>query len=560
MVQTYSFPRVTSLGTNRGAISLLIGLFFGFFFVGWEHVNPINTSWLMNAWSGDAAQNQLSFEFFMRAPLLQWPLTATPDNIAGSSQVIASGNGFSIIAKLLLWFSDAKLQFSGIWIVCLFGLQGFFSERLLSRYLNSTLAPILGAVFFILAPAFLYRIALAHYELAAHFLIIWFLDLAARNERRRMPWALLLSMTMFINLYIWVMVAFLFAAYLVQQFSNFRFRELLRLAALPGAFSVILFFVMGYGTYRSSAKGSGVFRANAVTFLNPKFEESMSWSYLGDLIRPIANRPFSSMEGEGFNFLGLGILILIFIMTVRLLTKSASIIVPSRAVLMASIILFLFSLSNNIVIVRREINVWWPDVVVRFQEVFRGAARFSWPLYYLCYLIAIVGVCRALKHRKVISVLVVLLVLNFADAARAVETVRQRTFGEIRVSKLLSSDRWASLASGKEKLELVPTFDMKTDNLPSELDLPITYVFGFGRFALENHLSTNFGSIPRSMAEYAAERNFANRQDLFSGELDPTTLYVLIYREEFDRLKDNLSGTAEFTEIDGFYIISAKSS
>ena len=92
------FERLKTL--PEGFNSASIGLIFGLWFVGIRNVFPWNLDWLNG--KGDGSYDQLGFEFFRNSPLIQWPITAIPNYVAGSGQVLGSGNGlFAIPAKII---------------------------------------------------------------------------------------------------------------------------------------------------------------------------------------------------------------------------------------------------------------------------------------------------------------------------------------------------------------------------------------------------------------------------------------------------------------------------
>ena len=121
----------------------------------------------------------------------------------------------------------------------------------------------------------------------------------------------------------------------------------------------------------------------------------------------------------------------------------------------------------------------------------------------------------------------------------------------------LTSQTWEPITAGRVHLELVPTFDLKTDGLPSEFDLPGALVFGIGKYALEHNLTTNFASTPRSIESYTIQRNFLNRKELTSGKLNNQKVYVLISQVEFEGLRLRLGRQANFYSVDGLYVITS---
>ena len=69
------FERLKTL--PEGFNSAFLGFIFGLWFIGIRNVFPWNLEWLNG--KGDGSYAQLSFEFFRKSPLIQWPITAIPN-------------------------------------------------------------------------------------------------------------------------------------------------------------------------------------------------------------------------------------------------------------------------------------------------------------------------------------------------------------------------------------------------------------------------------------------------------------------------------------------------
>ena len=119
-----------------GLLAFGIGMMFGVLFVGPANVIPWNTAWLYG--KGDGSANQLVFQFFRQTPFLQSPITAIPNYVVGANTVNPDGNAFFAVgAKFVGLFFRGQFQYFGVLIVLWFGLQAFFAERLLSRFIEN---------------------------------------------------------------------------------------------------------------------------------------------------------------------------------------------------------------------------------------------------------------------------------------------------------------------------------------------------------------------------------------------------------------------------------------
>ena len=190
----------------------VIGIVFGTLFIGPGNILPWNISWLYG--KVDGSSNQLVFQFFRQTPFLQWPITAIPNYVVGANTVNPDGNAlFSIGAKFIGLFVPGQFQYFGILIVLWFALQALFAERLLSRFINNPLNRIIGSIFFLISPALVYRISpMQHFHVAAHWLVLAAIYLYFDARPRTKTWALLNAVAVAINIYMAVIVVFIFCA------------------------------------------------------------------------------------------------------------------------------------------------------------------------------------------------------------------------------------------------------------------------------------------------------------------------------------------------------------
>ena len=201
---------VKSMSVTLGATA--IGIVFGTFFVGARNILPWNDAWLYG--KGDGSSTQLVFQFFRQSPFFQWPVTAIPNYAFGANTVNPDGNAlFSVGAKVIGLFVPGQFQYFGVLIVLWFALQALFAERLLSRFIDNPINRIIGSLFFLISPAFVYRISpMQHFHVAAHWLVLAAFYLYFDEGPRTKTWALLNAVAVAINIYMAAIVALIFCA------------------------------------------------------------------------------------------------------------------------------------------------------------------------------------------------------------------------------------------------------------------------------------------------------------------------------------------------------------
>jgi hypothetical protein len=564
-LENMSFSRkelVRLSGLPNGFVSAAIGFVFGLWFIGFKNVFPWNLEWLNG--KGDGSYDQLNFEFFRKNPLIQWPITGMPNYVAGSGQVLGSGNGlFAIPAKIIGQFVPGNFQYLGIWIVFCFCLQGLFAERLLSRLTDSKTLQILAAMNFIVSPILLYRVGvLSHFQLGAHWLILAALYFYFDENFRRKQWALLLLLAVLINIYITAMVVVIFIASNIKNVLYFPKSGILRIASdflVPLAALVFGFIFMGYASYGGNAKGSNFFRLSPIAFVNSGDISGFTFS---TAIKSIPSKYLSDFfleEPESFQYLGTGIVIGLFLSVLLVNRFSKNWHAKSIAPLAVSVIgLFIFALSNRISISGYELAYWWPQVFHDLRQVFRASSRFGWPLYYLLVATSFSYFAYRLSFTKKVVFAVALLLVSIADGGNGIQRVRNELATSNDYISSIKDGKWSDLVSNKEKIYIYPNFDLDSSLGTSSYYPWVERWFDLAKFAVANDLHTNFGGTPRPISDFVLTENLRMRTEFDSGLLDSKTIYIIGDTEYWETLKEQLLDVADSYQIDGLNVIIAK--
>ena len=381
-------------------VATAIGLVFGTAFAGPWNILPWNTSWLNG--KGDGSTDQLVFQFFRQTPFLQWPMTAVSNFAVGANTVNPSGNTiFTVGAKFIGLIVPGQFQYFGILIVLWFALQALFAERLLSRFISDGTFRIIGAIFFVIAPAFLYRLsAMRHFHVGAHWLILAALYLYFDDRSRTKAWAILIAIAIAINLYISVSVVVVFIASVVKLYMRNDFLSFWSklksciMYAVPSILAAWGSFVLsGFLSYKGSSSGAGFYRLNLFAYFNPVYSSTESFSNFLNVFVPISRRIIFAEEWEGFQYLGLGVSFCLPLVAVYSWRNRRKFRNSSWLPLTLSLgLLFLIALSNQVTFAHIEIHYWWPDALLHFRQIFRGASRFGFALYYLLTFASILSI------------------------------------------------------------------------------------------------------------------------------------------------------------------------
>jgi hypothetical protein len=171
---------------------------------------------------------------------------------------------------------------------------------------------------------------------------------------------------------------------------------------------------MFYSKTSVARDGYGIYSMNVSQPLNPVSYGGIQWS------RVLSQRPTAVAQYDGFNYLGLGVLLglpllllaFVLIERRRALPKLAALCKRHWALLLVAIGFAVYAISNVI---------YWDDTLVFSYSLpsiasvvtglFRASGRIFYGTYYFLYLLLIAGICKLCKeHGRILTVVLCLLV------------------------------------------------------------------------------------------------------------------------------------------------------
>jgi len=549
---------------KTGLLAFGVGMIVGVLFVGPLNAMPWNDSWLSG--KGDLSADHLMWQFFRQTPLVQWPLSAMPNYVAGADSIFPTGNVIApIFAKVIGLIVPGSFQYLGILIVTWFALQTYFAERLLSRFIADNTFRIIGSGFFVISPVFIYRISsMGHLHVAAHWLILAAMYLYFDKQLRVRAWAVLVALSVFINLYLAVIVVMIFVASLAHGWmsetrSTFKvqFLKAIRIGLAPALSAALAFVLSGFLAYRGSAGGAGFYRLNVLAFLNPGYSSNGSFSLLVNTIIPESRRNLFAEEWEGFQYLGLGVIMALPFLVLVAWRERRNLIGSSWfPIALGACLLFAVALTNQVTTLHFEINYWWPKALLHFRQIFRGASRFGFALYYLITLGSIVSLSKIFSKRNATIVLGLLLAISVADQSSGLRQSHRDISLEIPFVSVLRDQQWREIAINHSKLIIDKNFDLQIEGaVPQNARMFSDNWYSLDRYAVEHHMSTNFGYVARQIQSFIKTEDARVAAELASGKLDSTAIYLISNEKDWARYKDLVGNNGRGLILDGFYVI-----
>ena len=519
---TARIPRSSwlSWGSAAGAI---IGGSFLVWLTGTRPLDPTGIDWVMR---GDWVPHHFGWAYF-RAERWHWP----PGTIHGYYAPLGSSIGLTdsiplaayLLKPLSAWLPQT-FQYLGLWLLLCFALQGALGARLISRWSPSAVVQALGATLFVLVPTLLARVG--HAALCAHWLILWAMLVASRPSTRRFPvaeWAVIGLVSGMTQPYLAAMVLPLL---LVAAVTGGGVPLATRGLALGSAVAATvagwwlsgLFVLQGAGSLTSG--GLGYYSMNLLAPVSP-----YGWSAMLPEL-PLAG---DGQVYEGFQYLGLGILVLIATATLlawrargdgeanRAQGSPAPLWTP--AMMGMCLLMAAFAVSPTITfggLVLADLNGAWSAPLATF----RSSGRFFWPLAYLGLTWAVAVIATRLTRPMAMAVLIAAVVVQAVDLHAIHENRRRTTRGTefYAWTNPFASSRWAAIVPGYAHLALVPPPQCGPAPQPYEPAV---------RLASQHGLTLNAGVIARG--DLGAQRRYCDDLEarITEGRLEPDTLYVV---------------------------------
>jgi hypothetical protein len=366
-------------------------------------------------------------------------------------------------AKLLAPIAPAFLQpvlrnFYGPWMLIAWVLQAVMAVRFLRAVgVRSLTASVSVSVLVCSLPFFIFR--RGHAALEGQFLITWSLLLVvlARHEvarwRRGAEWALLLSISAMTHIYLLVMCAGLFGAWLLVLAVHHRAFRVALPSALAGGGTIVatlyLLGMLGARATKSRAWGFGVTSWNPLSLFVPR-QSTLFGARFAD------RADATGFQYEGFAYLGAGALLLVGFVVV---TRRRDLLDALRRHALLAVVLFacLFFAASNRVYVGRMLVLSYevPAKLEYLTSQLRSSGRFVWPAIYALLLFAVVRAARVRRFGGIALAIAAFVQLLDSTAQAALER------GQMNDSapRVLDWAKWQPMVEEHDAVWSTPTFD-----------------------------------------------------------------------------------------------------
>ncbi len=528
-------------------ICALLGAVVFVLIYGVHILNPCYTDWLMTSDDGDLTQHYLGWKFFRHA---SWKFPfGLIDTIAypNVTSVIFTDSIplFAVFFKAIRFLLPAQFQYFGWFGLLCFMLQGGIGAVLVKKYLKNDFLVVLGGMLFILSPVFIDRMYWMT-SLSAHFLcllaltfIVYYDEVFSKTKNALIGWALLGALCASIHIYFLPMCGIILLGFTLIDFVRGRkkWKVLLPLLSYIGAASVVVFLLGGFGSgMQAGNDGVGYYSFNLNGFFNPQ-----GWSgYWKDM-------PYTDSQYEGFAYLGLGILVLLFFSFVlwlgSIVMKKVRISVwmneHVQGLAYALIIMITLIVSaSNIVMYNDKVLYELPvsGFIYKMWSVFRATGRLIWPAVYLLVFGAVCMDIKMISKRTKGILLTLCLLLQITDI-RGMLAQKNEVYNKVNsYQTLLPSEAWRMLAEETDAAHICFVSDVANSR---------KLLFSFGDYGSDYGLTLSNFYFARSIGD---KERIARDEAL--QELPADTIFIFFKNEAQKCLNYGIN----YYEIDGLIV------
>jgi hypothetical protein len=494
--------------------------------LGIENISFKNSKWLYDT-NNDASLHQLGWHFF-KNDIWRFPLGNNPnygDEIGNSIVYTDSIPFLALFFKLFKSFIPGNFQYFSFWYLICFYLQLFFSFKILKKFTNSDSHSLIGSLFFLIAPIFVFRVNW-HAAGAGHWILLFtlYLILMKKVDKTKLQWIFIIIFSSLVN---YSFTALILVVYSFLRVLNLKFNKqiifkFLKDFILIFLLLILVLYIVGYFEVRPAdtlGVGFGYYKLNLLSIFDPiNSADNISWSwFLPDI------KLSRGEELEGFNYLGLGcMMMLIFALILLFNNKYKSKIFEVRNnrevkfFIIISVFLTLWALSNEIAfgsytLLKIPLNKYIFGVL----SIAKNTGRYFWIVNYFLLMMSIVIIFKCFSNKNSLLIITLFLVVQIADTSAGIKQ-RINLFAPLDKESILKDRIWNDLF---KKYSIVKT------------TYPISWSKFFSSFAYaiesNNVEKTNIVALARMNRRKAAESRYALYNNFKTKNLSPDTVYLI---------------------------------
>jgi len=506
-------------------------LFISFLFLvttqGMDNISPFSVKWIhtANQFNRDPSLYQTAWYFFLN-DIWRFPLGSNPnygEQISSSIVISDTIPILSLFFKSLKKFIPENFQYFSFWFFACFYFQLFFSFKILKNFTNSIPYSIIGSFFFLIAPIFLYRLQW-HYALAGQWVLLFalYLGLTKKIDKAKWSWLFLIILSSLISVYYLGIISVVYSLLRIfnlkfEKESFFRLVKDFFIFAIP---LLLTLYIVGYFEISppdTLGVGYGVHKLNLLSLFDSS-ANTISWSWLLPGIQSL-----SGDEVEGFNYFGLGQIMMMILALVLFLNKNYKTKLLSitknkeiKIFLIISLFITFWALSNKIAfgsytLVEIPLNKY----VFGALSILKGTGRIFYIVNYLLVIIFMIIIFKCFNKKNSLLIITLFFIIQIADTSAGIK-YRINMFTPTNTEIRLKDQIWEDLFKKYKILRVT---------------YPKNYSHRFWDFSyfMEKYKikTTNLVAFGRSTRKASAETRYYSYDNFRKTKLTLNTVYVI---------------------------------
>ena len=495
--------------------------------VGFNNISFQSTEWLYQG--NDSELPQMGWYFF-RNDIWRFPLGSNPNygTNYGSSIVFADSIPIlSIIFKLFKSYLPVNFQYISFWYFICFFLQLLFSYKILEKFTNSTTYSFIGSIFFLITPILLYKFQ-AVPALTGHWVLLFSLYLGLNKDltKNKLSWIFIIILSCLVNFYFMIMVlgTYSILRILTLKFNKKEIFYFIKDFLIIFILLVLVLYTIGYFQIRiadTMALGFARDKLNLLSIFDPNNSNSAvngSWSlFLPDI------KLTQGEEGEGFNFLGTGQILLLFSAILLFFTKKKKKNLQNiksnkeiKNLIITSAFFTLWALSTKISFgAYTIIDIPLNKYVYGLFSVVRPTGRLFWIVSYFLLILSLIILFKCFSKKISVSIITIFLLIQIVDTSQAIKN-RIDFFNPIDKTRHPKDLLWGKLFTNYKILKTT---------------YPKNYTTNFSTFAylteFYNIKKTNLVKLARIDRKAIADARYDLYKQLLNKNLSDDTVYIV---------------------------------
>ena len=455
-------------------VSAIIGVIFFLIVYGVTPLDVTNDAWIMAGYDeSDLTQHYAGWVLFRSADW-SFPLGMIETMADGTGTMLTFTDSIPIAAiffKAIDFLLPETFQYFGWYILICFILQAIAGYKIVQRKADKPVWCYAGMLLFLLSPILLER-SFRHTALGSHWfvlfaLLIYLKSRDARKEKKELfsvGYVVLNILTVLIHPYFLPMVMIFTTLTAWENILQFK-------SWIKNGIYLVVNVVLAYGAgwlvgalgwdVESARFGYGHFSMNLNAIMNPLSLGGYEWSKF------LPQLPQIHGNYDGFNYLGLGVLVLAVITALIGAKKwfacedKKQWLKDNVYLILALVFLTVFSVTNVVTWNDKELlNVPIPDWLYWKAGIFRASGRIFYPVYYVIFTYIIYQLSEISQVKVGLGILIAGVALQFVDISGVLEEKHRMMDENSKYVSLLDDEVLTEAAKGRTKVTLAATWDI----------------------------------------------------------------------------------------------------